>query len=80
MARSRRYRPVRGLTSCESEKEDKRLANGVLRAKSRSALAQCSDYDSLIMPCLRDASDEWTMGKDGRFRFDPKRDPDFMRK
>jgi hypothetical protein len=80
MSRSRRKFPACGITCCESEKDDKRLANRILRAKSSQTLRKCPDYDALVMPVMDDAMNVWAMGKDGRQHFDPKKHPDLMRK
>ncbi|MCX7177995.1 MAG: hypothetical protein NTX56_04230 [Proteobacteria bacterium] len=51
-----------GVTTCESEKYDKQTANRRLRVAMRGALA--SDAD--VMPALREVSDTYCFGKDGK--------------
>ena len=62
MSRSRKKTAVSGITTCESEKQDKRLANRKLRAAVRTAMAD----DAEVMPELREVSSVWTFGKDGK--------------
>jgi hypothetical protein len=67
MSRSRRKTPVIGITTCRSERSDKVIWHGRMRAKEREALAHGDDP-----PTVNAVSDVWTMGKDGRQRCDPK--------
>lgn len=62
------------MTTARSEKEDKRLANRLLRRVTR--------VDPENAPALREVSDVWGMAKDGKVRFDPtdKRGLKLMRK
>jgi tellurite resistance protein len=62
MSRSRKKANVSGITTCESEKQDKRLANRKLRAAVRVAMAD----EAEVMPELREVSSVWTFGKDGK--------------
>jgi hypothetical protein len=62
MARSRKKTPITGITTTDTEKNDKRLANRKLRVAVRTALAG----DGEIMPELREISDVWSFGKDGK--------------
>jgi len=78
MSRSRRKRPFSGITSSDTEKQDKRIANRKLRRKVRVRLAVDAEPETL--PHVRDVSDPWAMSKDGKMRFDPDRHPDLMRK
>lgn len=77
MSRSRRRAPVRGLSTAESEKEDKRMANRKLRRRVRTALRVDPEAP---LPHLREVSNPWSMDKDGKTRFDPARHPEAMRK
>jgi hypothetical protein len=62
MSRSRKKVPVTGMTTQDSEKQDKRKANRKLRAAVRVAIAD----EQEVMPELREVSDVWTFGKDGK--------------
>ena len=77
MSRSRRKTPICGITTAESEKQDKRIANRRLRRKVRAALAVEPEG---VLPALREVSSVWTFDKDGKMRFDPAEWPVSMRK
>jgi hypothetical protein len=77
MSRSRRKTPIRGITTAQSEKQDKRIANRRLRRRVRSALRVDPDAP---LPLLREVSNPWRMDKDGKMLVDPARHPEFMRK
>jgi hypothetical protein len=77
MSRSRRKTPVRGITTSETEKRDKRLANRRLRHRVRAVLPAEPDG---VLPALREVSCVWCFDKDGKQRFDPHVHPDWMRK
>jgi len=62
MARSRRKNPIGGITTCKSEKEDKRQWHRVLRRTAKQEL-QAGSEDP-VLP--KDVSDPWKMGKDGK--------------
>lgn len=73
MSRSRRHNPFHGMTTAESEKKDKRIANRKLRAITRDTLKHIqrdADVDGIEFLNLEEVSDVWTMDKDGRVRFD----------
>jgi hypothetical protein len=78
MSRSRRRTPVIGITTAESEKDEKREYNRRYRRASRQALAASSEPD--VLPHLREYSDPWAMSKDGKLRFDPEQHAKLMRK
>ena len=66
MTRSRRKTPIYGFTSCDSEKQDKRIWHGRMRARERDALAKANFEEHLTT--LRDqASSTWEMDKDGKY-------------
>lgn len=67
MSRSRRKMPITGMTTADSEKQDKRLANRKLRRKVRQVLPE----EPEVLPDLREVSDPWTMDKDGKKWIDP---------
>jgi hypothetical protein len=77
MSRSRRKSPVRGITTSETEKRDKRIANRRLRRAVRVRLS--ADPDD-VFPALREVSSVWSFDKDGKARFDPEQWPAWMRK
>lgn len=77
MSRSRRKRPFHGISSSDSDKQDKRIANRRLRRKVRAVLPAEPDG---VLPALREVSTAWGFNKDGRRRFDPGREPARMRK
>jgi hypothetical protein len=62
MARSFRHTPIFGITTSQSEKRDKRLANRRLRRAVRLQVQRGSEVLSL----LREVSDVWCFDKDGR--------------
>ena len=62
MSRSRRRTPIVGITTADSEKDDKRQANQNLRHAVRRALRTGAE----VIPTLRDVSDVWTFAKDGK--------------
>jgi hypothetical protein len=62
MSRSRRKTPIFGMTTAETEKRDKRIANRRLRAHERVAMASGAE----IVPGIRDVSSVWTFDKDGK--------------
>jgi len=62
MSRSRRKNPICGWTICKSEKEDKSIANRRLRRRVIDAIRRNEE----IYPELREVSDVWNFGKDGK--------------
>jgi hypothetical protein len=78
VSRSRRNTPICPVTTSESEKDDKRLANRALRRRTKQKLAV--EPEAEVLPVLREVSDPWSMDKDGKMRFDPARYPKTMRK
>jgi hypothetical protein len=62
MTRSRRKTPITGITTCRSEKSDKQIANRRMRHKARLAIHHGLDH----MPLLREVSNIWNFGKDGK--------------
>lgn len=62
MSRSWRRTPIFGITTAESEHDDKRRANRAFRAAERKAAASGEE-----MPLdLREVSDVWAHAKDGK--------------
>lgn len=77
MSRPRRRTPLCGITTAESEKNAKRVANRTLRRRVRAAL---HGHPDAPLPLLREVSDPWLMDKDGKMLIDPARHPKIMRK
>ena len=77
MSRSRRKAPICGITKAESEAEDKARSARKLRRKVRQADL---DGDEVLPQNPREVFNTWSMGKDGKRRFDPDERPELMRK
>lgn len=79
MSRSYRKTPKCGVTTARSEKRDKAMSHRKTRARTRQAMLAPEDEAT---PPLhhREATNPWSMGKDGKQRFDPKEWPKGMRK
>ena len=75
MSRSYRKHPFRGVTTCESEKQEKQAWHRAYRRICAVLIRQGVED----MPNFRQHSYQW-MGKDGKFGFDPKKHPEWMRK
>lgn len=83
MSRSRRKTPIRGMCGSRhrvSEKDDKRRFNRKMRRVNKVLLATSDDSERLVLRHKDEIEDVWSFKKDGKFRFDPKRDPKEMRK
>jgi hypothetical protein len=78
MSHSRRNTPIRGITSSESERQDKQLAHRRERRRIRAVVQ--SKPDAAVLPHTRELSNPWAMAKDGKMRFDPAKYPKLMRK
>lgn len=78
MSRSRKKSPVCGVVSQDSEKQEKQDANRALRRRVKQHLG--ANSDDMSLPVLREVSDVWSISKDGKFRFNPSKDPKLMRK
>ncbi len=63
MSRSHRKTPIFGITTCASEREDKKAWHGRWRAQEHVRLKRDEDGHT-VHP--RAVSDPWAMGKDGR--------------
>jgi len=70
MSRSRRKHNIRGNTSAESEKEDKKLWHKAFRRKTKIITTGKKNLDDIVFPSVKDISDTWTMAKDGKFKFE----------
>jgi hypothetical protein len=62
MSRSRRHTPIFGITTGDSEKQDKRQANRLLRRQVRLAMEARKE----VLPHLREVSNVWCFAKDGK--------------
>lgn len=78
MSHSKRKTPVRGVTTCESEKSDKAAAHR--RIRRSVAVALHVDATAEVLPHEKELSNPWLMGKDGKHRFDPIEWRKLMRK
>lgn len=68
MSRSRRAKPIFGITTARTEKDDKRIWHKRLRTVSRTEItvltpANASEYMPVAVP---DVSNPYSMSKDGR--------------
>lgn len=73
MSRSYRKTPIHGITTARSEKDDKRIMHGMMRAAERTGLAKLRhvDADEFILPeSFNEIFNVWSMAKDGRTRSD----------
>lgn len=68
MSRSQRKTPIFGMTTCRSERTDKVLWHGRLRAQTRTAISgrTTDELTDHVLPEERHVSNVWAMGKDGR--------------
>lgn len=78
MSRSRRKTPKRGITSAETEKDDKRRANRKARRRVKGALAVQPGAE--VLPLPREVSDVWNFAKDGEQYFGTRLGPKGLRK
>ena len=62
MSRSYRKNPAGGVTTCQSEKQDKRRGNRSYRKRVRMAIL----CNLEVMPVLNEFYRVWNMGKDGK--------------
>ena len=62
MSRSRRHTTIVGITTADSEKDDKRQANQNLRHAVRRALRT----EAEVIPAMREVSNVWLFAKDGK--------------
>lgn len=62
MSRSRKKTPKRGITSADSEKEDKRKANRLFRRVTKVQLKKGKD----LFVEMNEVSNVWSFDKDGK--------------
>ena len=81
MSRSKRSKPITGITTAESEKEWKRDTNRkLLRAVHRTLHHfSAAGLEGLVLPVMDEVANHYSGPKDGKQRFDPRQDP-LMRK
>ncbi|MFC4158306.1 hypothetical protein [Chitinimonas lacunae] len=74
MSRSRRKKPIFAITSCTSERDEKKIWHRRLRTLERTAMAGTSaEAWSAYLPLLENqACTVWEMGKDGRHYQSPR--------
>lgn len=68
MSRSFKKRAICGITVCESEKQDKKLAHRKFRNRVKHLLQKGSI--ELLPTRLREVSEIWDFGKDGKCDWD----------
>lgn len=76
MSRSRRHNPIIGITTAESDKPAKVIANRRYRHRVKAELRSIEDYDAEVLPLLREVSNAYTFPKDGKcilFGFEDKK-------
>jgi len=66
MSRSYRHTPICGITCAKTDKPGKVKANRAFRAATRNTLSRSHDYDAVVMPAVREISNVWSFGKDGK--------------
>ena len=66
MARSKKKNPIHGITTAQSEKEDKRFANRAYRRKVKQMIQPDEIVDDLTLPQIREISNVWDFAKDGK--------------
>ena len=77
MSRSRRKIPIVGVTTCRSEREDKKLWHQCWRTRERTALSSASleVLDAHFPVPENQISNVWRMDKDGHHYWPAKRQP-----
>jgi len=67
MSRSHKKVNAGGFASCRSEADDKKIWHKAYRRRNRSNLANLPENDEIEFAHIRQVSDPWVMGKDGKF-------------
>lgn len=78
MSRSRKSKPIAGITNAASEKAEK-LANH-RRERRRVRQVLTVEPEAEILPHTRELSNPWAMAKDGKVYRAAWNDPKFLRK
>ena len=76
MSRSRKQTPISGITTAKSEKDDKRILHGKLRARLRGAVKKMlleQSSEEYISPKYDEVHNKWSMAKDGKTYWVPKK-------
>ena len=76
MSRSRKRTPISGITSAKSEKWDKRACNKVIRLRAKKLLRR--DNDEYLDPLPNECRNAWSMAKDGKHYWNPKKFVQFL--
>ena len=71
MSRSRKHTPISVITTAKSKKWDKRICNKVLRLRSKRLLR--GDHDEYLDPLPSECRNVWSMAKDGKHYWNPKK-------
>ena len=80
MSRSRKQTPISGITTAKSEKDDKRILHGKLRARLRVAIKKMLSEESsegYVVPKYDEVHNKWSMAKDGKTYWHPKKHGDW---
>ena len=77
MARSKRKTPVIAITTATSEKDDKLASHRKIRRTIRRIIPTNPDS---TLPLEKELTNTYSMAKDGKLRFDPKKLPKLLRK
>ena len=77
MARSKRKTPVRGITTAESEKDDKVASHRKARRVVKQAIEPGLEAP---LPLERELTNSWSLAKDGKVRFNPGQHPHLLHK
>ena len=77
MARSRRKTPASGITTAVSDKSDKQASHRKIRRAIRQIVPLQHDP---ILPLEKQLTNQYSLAKDGKARFDPAEHPELMRK
>jgi hypothetical protein len=79
MSRSYRHTPKCSWSRHDSEKADKKLWHRRMRTAIRARLHNANP-DEVLLPLDNEIGNVWCFYKDGKFRFDPREHPKWMRK
>jgi hypothetical protein len=66
MSRSYKHVDYGGYACCRSEASDKKLWHQAFRRRNKSKLRNLTEDDEVEFAHIRQVSDPWTMGKDGK--------------
>ena len=74
MSRSSRKSPILGITTCRSERQDKKIWHQRWRTRVRIQLTSTApeDFDTIFPISENEVSNIWSMGKDGKQYFPVK--------